>query len=249
MSRALVCRRLTTPYEVLVVAVWIGVLLWGLITISDRNISEMAALDMTNMPGMRMAITRPRFNSVLSEMPMWSAMVFAMMVPAALPGATHVGFHSFRWRRGKAMAQYVVLGWLGWVLFGAVWFSVFDIAGLGRFDNHYALAGVVALAAAWQLTPAKRRALWRCHRTVPLPATGAAAVAGVARFGWITTTGCIGSCWLMMLAMTAAPMGRMLVLMPVTAIVGTAERLTARPRRMSRIGAGVLAIIALVLVL
>jgi predicted metal-binding membrane protein len=249
LSRVLLRRRATTPFELLVVGVWIGVLVWGLVAASNHGGSGMAAEDMASMPGMRMSLGGSGSSSALSEMPMWGAMVFAMMVPASLPGVAYVGLHSFRRRRGRAMAQYVMLGWLGWMLFGAVCFGTFALAGLGRLNSRYALAGLVALAAGWQLTSAKRTALWRCHRTVPLPTTGAAAAAGVARFSWITTTGCVGSCWLMMVAMAAAPMGRMLVLMPVTTAVGTAERLAARPRRTARIGAGVLAFTALTLLL
>jgi predicted metal-binding membrane protein len=55
------------------------------------------------------------------------------------------------------------------------------------------LLGAV-LAAAWQLSPAKTRALNRCHGTVPLRAFGRAADRDVAAFGLLHGRRCIAAC-------------------------------------------------------
>lgn len=88
---------------------------------------------------------------------------------------------------------------------------------------------VLAAAAAYELTTVKRWALNRCHRSRPLPPSGLRGVAGVARFAWISASGCVASCWLSMLAMLAAPGARPLVMVGVT-VAMTYERLTRRPR-------------------
>jgi predicted metal-binding membrane protein len=89
------------------------------------------------------------------------------------------------------------------------------------------------LAALWQLTPAKSRALQACHRTRPLPPKGWRATAGVADFGLHNAAACLASCWALML--TTAFVGLpMLAWMAVLTALITAERLSLKPRRASR---------------
>jgi predicted metal-binding membrane protein len=108
-------------------------------------------------------------------------------------------------------------------------------------DAVFALS--LAAAAAYELTPVKRWALNRCHRTSPLPPSGALGVFGVARFGWLSASGCIASCWAAMLAMLLATVAQPLVMGAMTAAT-TYQRLTWRPltgRRRVAIGYAALA--------
>lgn len=88
---------------------------------------------------------------------------------------------------------------------------------------------LLAAAAVYELTAAKRWALNRCHRSRPLPPAGVRGLAAVARFAWVNASGCVASCWPSMLAMLTAPYARPLVMGAVT-VAMTYERLTRRPR-------------------
>jgi predicted metal-binding membrane protein len=177
---------------------------------------------------------------------MWALMVVAMMLPAALPGVRHVASKSFRWRRQRAMAEFVAV-YLGiWALFGAVvlaalawWAPAPPVTATAPL-----LAAALAVAAAWQLTGAKRRALVRCHRPWPLPPRGWAADAGVARFAAHNGAACVASCWAMMLVMAVATTGELAWMVVITGIV-SAEKLARKPRRATRWAAAALGVAAL----
>jgi len=106
------------------------------------------------------------------------------------------------------------------------------------------LAAVLAIAAAWQLTSAKRRALNACHLPSPLPPRGWRASAGVARFGLRNGGACVGSCWAAMLAMAVVPSSHLLWMASLTGFVVT-EKLSRRPRHATARGAALLAATAL----
>jgi predicted metal-binding membrane protein len=61
------------------------------------------------------------------------------------------------------------------------------------------------VAAVWQLTRTKRRALLACRRTVALPPCGPRADAACIRFGLRQARRCVVSCWPLMLLMLVLP--------------------------------------------
>lgn len=173
---------------------------------------------------------------VVAAMPGWVLMVVSMMGPVALPAIRHVAASSLRWRRMRAVLE-----------FGSVYFGVWIGAGLvaialtAEVEPSASLVGAVLLvAAAWQLTPAKRRALLACHRAIPMPPAGRRATIACARFGGVHARACIASCWPVMFAMALAPMPHAAwtaVLLPVV----VHERWAPKPRRAARQSALVLA--------
>src|SRR5215207_6691226 len=44
----------------------------------------------------------------VQALPVWTVMCVAMMVPAALPAVRHVAANSLRWRRRRAVAQFLI---------------------------------------------------------------------------------------------------------------------------------------------
>lgn len=162
----------------------------------------------------------------------WLVMSAAMMLPAAVPAARHVGVNSLRWRRHRAVGTYVAVFLGVWAAYGVM--ALVLVAGWT-----VTLTGALAVAAVWQFTPRKRRFLRDCHRTVPLPATGWRATMGAVRFGARNAAACVGSCWALMLVM-AVPASHHFV---VAHLLGTgaltaavaAEKLLPRPRRTSRL--------------
>ena len=175
-------------------------------------------------------------------------MSVAMMAPLSLPAARHVGFNSIRRRRRRAMAVYFAV-YLGiWVGFGALVLGLVELARqvLG-LEGRVLLAPLLLVAAAWQLTRWKRRALYACKRTVALPPVGFRADAGCARFGLKHGWRCLSSCWALMA--TAALVHHWgLVWMGVLTIFVVIEEMTLAGRRLRVPAAGALAGAAVVLV-
>jgi predicted metal-binding membrane protein len=139
---------------------------------------------------------------VFSALPAWTLMSVAMMLPVALPAIGHVGVNSLRGRRLRAMALYVAVIVGVWVVFGVVVLTAHSwLRELASLDRSVLLAAALSLAAVWQVSGFKRRALNRCHRTVPLPPLGLRADAGCARFALVQGWRCLQSCWALMLVM------------------------------------------------
>ncbi|HEY6276490.1 MAG TPA: DUF2182 domain-containing protein [Streptosporangiaceae bacterium] len=205
------------------------------------------AAGMAGMPGMgpaRPAAAGP-WAAAAGGVPGWLLMTVAMMGPAALAGIRHTGLNSLRWRRARAMTEFAAAYLAVWAGFGVLALAA---AALPRIPGPAALAAVLAAAAAWQLSPAKRRCLRACHRSVPLPPRGWRAEWGSLRFGLRNGAACLGSCWCLMLVMVAAPAGQLLWMAGLAGAV-TAERLAPGPRAMTRFTAvacafGALAVLA-----
>jgi predicted metal-binding membrane protein len=192
------------------------------------------------MPGMTLGRTASSdpLAAALAGAPMWTLMALAMTLPAAIPVAQHVAINSFRRRQWRAVAEFLAV-YLGlWLAFGLLAMTGFAL--LYSTSQSLLLAACLILAAAWELTPLKRLALNRCHRSSPLPPRGWRASAGVARFGLMHGSACIASCWGAMLVMLTVPSGRLAWSAALT-VVTAWEKLTRRPRRAARFTAAIFA--------
>lgn len=151
----------------------------------------------------------------------WSMMTLLMMVPVTLPAIRHLAFNSFRSRRPRAMAIYVAVYLFAWLAFGVFAMKLVSVAELaGMTRPAFAIATLFA-AAAWQLTPWRRRVLLSCRRAVPLPPSGWRADAACARFAVQQAQHCMMVCWPVMLLM--AIVGHQLIPMIVLTALVTAE--------------------------
>jgi predicted metal-binding membrane protein len=189
------------------------------------------------MPGMAAGL-RPPDAGGLSHM---IIMTVAMMGPAALSGIRHTGVNSLRWRQQRAMAEFGLVYLSVWTAFAIVVLTGSSLAS--GVSEPAALCVVLAIAAAWQLTPYKRHWLRECHRSVPLPPRGWRAEKAALTFGFRNGRACLGSCWCLMLIMVVAPSGQLLWSVALCA-VSTLERLVERPRRATRLAAVALGIAA-----
>jgi predicted metal-binding membrane protein len=179
---------------------------------------------------------------------LWALMAVAMMLPTTLPAARHVGLNSLRRRRWRAMTVYVVVYLAVWVAFGIPAVALARMAGTTGVENRWLVAGTLAIAAGWQLTRWKRRALFACRRTVPLPLTGLRADVACARFGVVQASRCIVSCWPLMLVMSVAGPHNLIAMALLTAIVLAEERNVITRRLIAPI-AGMLGLAATAVVL
>jgi hypothetical protein len=130
-------------------------------------------------------------------------MVVAMMSPLVLPTLRHIALTSLHSNRHSMQGVFLV-GFVGvWTLL-----TLALVAATGAAAAIISRALVVAVAGvaatAWQFARRKRRALRRCTRTIPLPASGWRAYRDCARFGSVSAASCAATCWGFMAVATAA---------------------------------------------
>jgi predicted metal-binding membrane protein len=154
------------------------------------------ALSLCTADRVGLATLSPPYETRLLET---GVMAIAMMPPLVIFSVRHVAFRSYRDRRSRAIAEFLA-GYLGvWIALAAVFFGVLALPPFsGAGDDVSVILIAYAAALVWQLTPWKRIALWRCHRTVPLAAEGWQAVADCLRFGTAIGASCVASCWILM---------------------------------------------------
>ena len=154
----------------------------------------------------------------------WLAMTAAMMLPGALADLRAVALGALWSRRGRTVILFAGAYLTVWAAFGLVALPLAAATGIGA-------AIPLAAAAAWELAPAKWRAVRRCHLIDPLPPSGAAADAACVRAGFRYGRACLMSCAPLMLAAAAAG-HRALPLMALLATLVTAEKLVVRSSRL-----------------
>jgi predicted metal-binding membrane protein len=182
----------------------------------------------------------------LDGVPWWLLMSTAMMVPAALPAMRHAALTAMWHRRQRVVALFLA-SYLGvWLGFGIVALaSVAWVRGLLDVSRPTLLVPVLVAAAAWELTPMKRRALRACHLVEPLPPQGlradAACLGAGVRYGCRSLAGC----WALMLAMAVAGHEGLLLMALLTVVIGAQKVLVrgaqlARPSSIALVGAAAL---------
>jgi len=127
------------------------------------------AMDMDGGGGMRSSASALGVGWIAA----WLVMATAMMVPSALPTIRHLALTS-RWRRRQSIVAIFLSGYLCvWLLFGI---AAAGLVALVRHSSSFGTAPVataaLVAAAAWELTPWKRRALRACRLVAPLPPRG-----------------------------------------------------------------------------
>lgn len=158
----------------------------------------------------------------LADLSGWVVMVVAMMVPGALADVRVLAMSSMWQRRQRTIALFLGSYVCVWIAFGAVAIVVATGASV---------AALLVLAAAWELTAWKWRAVRRCHLIEALPPRGSRADAACARAGLRYGTRCVVSCWPLMLAMVAAA-HQAIALMALLTIVVAAEKTLVRSARL-----------------
>lgn len=133
---------------------------------------------------------------------MWGAMSAAMMLPVALPAIRYLALNSLRARRSRVVALYTSGYVAVWLAFGSAALLVERyLTNVLGADRSLVLAVTLFAASAWQVSGWKRRALFQCHRTVPLPPFGLRADAACLRFALVQSARCLRSCWALMAVM------------------------------------------------
>ena len=154
----------------------------------------------------------------------WALMVLAMMSPLLIPSIGYVRQRSFRHRRARSIGLFVAGYGAVWMTAGAVILAI-EVAVRLLAPHSILPAAIAALVAAvWQCSPIKQRALNRCHSHTALAAFGSAADLAALRFGLTHGIWCVVSCWALMLFPMLLPSGHM-VAMAAAAVLVFSERL------------------------
>ena len=153
----------------------------------------------------------------------WTVMVVAMMLPTTAPHLRYLAFNTRASRRQRSIALFL-LGYL------AVWLAPGLALALVQSPAPAALIAAAVLAAgAWELTPAKRRALRRCCRTWPVGYTGPRADAAAVDYGLRHGVICLLVSGPAMVALMLA--GHPWWASVALTVVMTAQKLLSRPER------------------
>ena len=135
-------------------------------------------------------------------------MVLAMMVPMAAPQARGVAVRSLWARRHRAAAFFMVGHVAVWLLVGVV--VVVAVTALETWRGPtepapWLVPALLVLAALWQVSPPRRRAMRRCGSVRLHAADGVAADVDCARAGVRAGALCVVSCGAVMLPMAVHP--------------------------------------------
>lgn len=167
----------------------------------------------------------------LADLSGWMVMVMATMLPGALADVRLVALSSMWSRRQRTVTLFLGSYVCVWIGFGVVAIGVAAEASVGA---------LLALAAVWELTAWKWRAVRRCHLVEALPPHGARADAACARAGLRYGWRCVVSCWPLMLAMAAAG-HQAVALMALMTVVVAAEKIVVGSARLRAPAAAALA--------
>jgi predicted metal-binding membrane protein len=175
----------------------------------------------------------------------WALMIVAMMFPLLMPMVRHVAARSFAARRERSVGLFVAGFTVVWLAAAAASSVALVVARAVLQTFHLApWAGLICcgLAALWQVSAAKRRAINRCHGTVALRPWADDADRDAIGFGTLHGTRCVSSCLPVMVLPLVGGYG--LGAMAAISAILLAER--ARDRPQYRFSAIVLLLVGLV---
>jgi predicted metal-binding membrane protein len=155
--------------------------------------------------------------SLAFYVPVWVAMMAAMMLPSTAPMvAAHSAVQQRRRELGRERKRGATAAFTGgylvvWTAFGVVAYALFelirslDVEALSwRRDGPYVAAAVIAIAAIYQLSPLKDACLAKCRSPLAfVVGSWRDGRLGAARMGIEHGAWCVGCCWGLMLTLFA----------------------------------------------
>lgn len=161
----------------------------------------------------------------------WALMLVAMMSPTLISPVHHVRKRSFKRRRARSVALFVIGYAAIWIAAGSVLVTVTLLLNLLLPQSYLPAVGMGIVALVWQCSPIKQRCLNRAHNHSELAAFGIAADLDALRFGITHGVWCAGSCWALMLFPMLLLEGHFAAMAVVTFLI-ISERLE-QPRPLS----------------
>ncbi len=147
----------------------------------------------------------------------WIVMMAAMMLPSAAPMVVvHSAVERRRRELGRPRIRGMSMAFVGgyllvWSAFGVVAYALFELARSFDLDalawnrgGRYVAAGVIAVAAVYQLTPLQDRCLAKCRSPLGfVVGSWRPGRVGAARMGMEHGAWCVGCCWALMATLFA----------------------------------------------
>lgn len=192
----------------LVMMAWI----W-LLSMPDASMADMAGTGMADMPmgGMPMAIQPLSPSYFLAAFAMWSIMMVAMMLPSAAPMILlHARIDRATSHYARLLHSLMVMGsyLLIWISFSAIAVGAQALLLHGGYLSAETLslggrvgaAGLLLVAALYELTPAKHRCLENCQSPlIFIHRYWRPGARGAFQIGMRHGLYCLGCCWALML--------------------------------------------------
>ena len=193
---------------------------------------------------------------------LWVVMMAAMMLPSAAPMVVaHAAVERRKRELGRraepgATPAFAVGYLLAWTAFGVLAYGLFellrslDVGALSSNDGErYLAAGLIAVAAAYELTPLKDVCLTSCRSPLAfVVGSWRDGRVGGARMGIEQGAWCVGCCWALMATLFALGVMSLAWMAAIAGIVA-AEKLLPWARAATLGTAGVLAVLALLVAL
>lgn len=200
----------------------------------------MADMSGMDMPGMDMDAGPWSSTYLAAAFAMWSVMMVAMMLPSAAPmillhaRIDRAGSESLRLAHSLLFVAAYVAVWTGFSVVAAASQALLLDSGLLSattlaFGPKAYVPALLLLAAAYELTPAKRRCLENCQSPlIFIHRYWKAGAAGAFSLGLRHGLYCVGCCWMLMLLLFAGGVMNLAWIAPLT-ILAAAQR-AAPPR-------------------
>ncbi|MEX2284404.1 MAG: DUF2182 domain-containing protein [Gemmatimonadota bacterium] len=125
-------------------------------------------------------------------------MLVAMMAPTLIIPIHHVCAQSFKHRRPRSIALFVLGYGALWLAAGGL-LAVIVLTTEAVAPGSHAASAVAIILIGWQCSPIKQQCLNRLHNHLSLAAFGSAADWDALRFGTKHALLCVGSFWALML--------------------------------------------------
>jgi len=180
-----------------------------------------------DMAGMDMVLT-PTLADGLAFVAAWAIMMAAMMLPSALPMIALYGATQRGERRAAPVGLFTLVYLALWAATGVPMYLVsVALSGGAAPARAYAIAVMLIVAGAFQLSALKRVCLRRCRSPLGfLLGHWREGWRGSLALGWSHALYCLGCCWALMLVLVGAgAMGLAWVLL-VAAVVAAEKVLT-----------------------
>lgn len=149
----------------------------------------------------------------------FAVMSVAMMSPALIAPICDIRLRSFRCRRARAVALFVIAYTSSWFVLGYLILTMTAAIRIFTGRSYLPAAIVLVIALVWQFSPVKQRCLNGCHRHGELAAFGAAADVDALCYGLNHAARCVGSCWALMLLPMLLPAWHVVAMVGATALI------------------------------
>jgi predicted metal-binding membrane protein len=187
----------------------------------------------------------------------WVVMMAAMMFPSVAPTAAAYETlrrpgRAGRWPHFDGSATFLAGYLLSWTLFGLIAYALFELVASLEIEalgwdraGRFVAAAVLALAAAYELTPLKHACLARCRNPIGfLVGSWRGGPTGAVRLGALNGAWCIGCCWALVAVLFALGLMSVAWMLVVAAMVAAEKLLPWRHAVSAAIVAVLLALAA-----